>query len=185
MSRLQFSMLLLAVVLCITGLGLLAEQVNSVYSSQSQRQSDTAVITAASKLVHLNQEQLVDQLESVSQDLALRRATWLDDERLIIDLKIPASAQSTSLIYQEIFRWLQFCFNETDNVARLQLRIIVEDVWMKKKYVLLAMDANRDVVDTDVLTELKTGLDDLSQRTETLLRMTYTPLWVQIFDRDV
>ena len=184
MSRLRFTiLLLLAIVLSVTSLGLLAEQTYPVFNSQSE--SNIAVITAASKHVHLTQEQLVDQLESVSHDLTLRRAKWSDDERLVIDLKVASSAQSTSPIYQEIYRWLQFCFNETDNVARLQLRIIVEDVWMKKKYVLLAMDANRDVVDAEVLSELKMGIDDLSKRTETLLRMTYTPLWVQIFEREV
>lgn len=144
-------------------------------------QSEIAVFTPKEKRVHLDNEHLVDQLASISQQLSLNRVTWDEQGKLSLDIRVAASVHNQLILYEELYRWIKFSFQETDNVSRLQLRIVIEDKRMSKKYVLLAVDAKRDTIQEDALDELIAGKPVLSPQTVALLRMTYTPLWQQIF----
>ncbi|MGZ9586903.1 hypothetical protein [Paenibacillus marinisediminis] len=180
MQKLSFT--LGSIVITVVMLSVLAALAGYVERSRSE-QSDVSVFKGDQQLIHLSQSELVDQLASVPRDLGLSRVIWSDNGKLSIDIKVASSVHNQSLLYQEVFRWLQFCFRETDNTERLQLRIVIEDQMVKKKYVLLALDANRAVVSQEVLHELKGGTEALSKSTEAALRITYTPLWHQIFAR--
>ena len=54
-------------------------------------QSEIAVFTPKEKRVHLDNEHLVDQLASISQQLSLNRVTWDEQGKLSLDIRVAAS----------------------------------------------------------------------------------------------
>lgn len=168
--------------IAITAVMLLGLSTIVLWNEQAIRdQSEVAVFTSKDKRVHLENEHLVDQLATISHELPLHRVVWDDQGRLVLDLRVAASVHNQTILYEELYRWLTFSFQETDNVERLQLRIVIADKMLDKKYVLLAIDARRGTIPEESLEELIDGNAALSAQTVSLLRMTYTPLWQQLF----
>lgn len=143
--------------------------------------SEIAVFTSKNDPVHLDPEHLVEQLVPVSEQLAPHHVVWDNRGKLSVDLRVAASVHNPSILYEELYRWITFSFKETDNVERLQLRIVIADKMLDKKYVLLSVDARRGTIPDEALEELVGGEVSLSAQTIRLLRMTYTPLWLQLF----
>lgn len=178
MLRIRFTLIAMTTVLILTiGLGALA----GLTEKQREGNEELAVFTPSSKGVHLEQTRIVDQLQHVPSTLPIRRVIWQDSGRLSVDIRVASTIRSKTILYEELYRWLQFAFRETDNIQRLQLRITMEEKRMKKKYVLAAIDVSRGAVEESVWRELKDSSSGLSKQTEDALRLTYTPLWKQIF----
>ncbi|WP_157277479.1 hypothetical protein [Paenibacillus taiwanensis] len=159
------------------GLGMLA----SLGQKQQEVRNDVAVFTPSQSTITLDSDHIVDQLISSGYSLPIRRVQLSPDGRLSMDIKVSSSVQNANILYEELHHWMYFCFNETSNVNRLQLRIVLEDERLRKKHVLLAVDTLREEVTSERLQEIKHANGGISAETVRALRLTYTPLWLQKF----
>lgn len=178
MKKLQlFIGSILATFAIMAGLGMLA----SLKELEQDKGYDLPVFTSQQTVKGLSEELLVDQLEAAKHSFPLSRAHYSSNGSLSLDIKVAASIMTPSLLYEELYHWLNFSFVEMNNVDRLQLRIVVDDRKAHKKQILLGLDARKDQVAEAHLQELKAASSELSKTTEQALRLTYTSMWHKKF----
>lgn len=173
------AMVLLATGMLPLGLGLL-------YSLNEQKpasDTDVAAFTPALRSINMN-ERIVDYLSELPLQLKFSRVSWYDG-RLAIDMKVAATIVRPEMIYNDMYELLHFAFMQTSNVDRLQLRAVIQDDMVKKKYVLLGMDALRTQVDAERLKLMQKSKEMMPKQLKEAWRVIHTPNWERQFPSSI
>ncbi|NMM54129.1 hypothetical protein [Paenibacillus aquistagni] len=179
MKKLRLFLLSILMTLTLTaGLGALA----SLDGRERDKGGDLPVFTPDRSVKQLQEELLVDQLQSANHSLPISRVHFTQEGSLILDVKVAASIMNPALLYEEMAHWLNFSFHEMNNVNRLELRMVIDDRKAHKKQILLGLDALKEQATMERILEMKQADARLSEATEQALRMTYTSIWHKIFD---
>lgn len=167
---------LTATIMVTLGLGFISE----MNEKKPALNSDVAAFTPVPRLISMNDRQLVDLLSDIPLQLRLSRAAW-QDGKLTLDIKVAASIVHPEIIYQDMYELLRYSFTQTNNVNRLLLRFVILDERLKKKHVLLALDALKSETPPERLEQIKKSNPDIPQEVSEALRIIYTPLWERQF----
>ena len=167
---------LTATIVVTLGLGF----ISSMNEKKPAVNSDVAAFTPVPRLISMNDRQLVDHLSDVPLQLRLSRAAW-HEGKLTVDIKVAASIVHPEIIYQDMYELLRYSFTQTNNVNRLLLRFVILDERLKKKYVLLALDALKSETTPERLEQIKKSNPDIPTEVSEALRIIYTPLWEKKF----
>ncbi|WP_192024035.1 hypothetical protein [Paenibacillus arenosi] len=168
---------ILSVTIVVFALGMLSSG-RSLHGNELKAMPMMSTINQA---MHIENDKLVDALLSLPTQLPISRVKWSDSGLLSLDIRVAASIHHPRIIYEELYRWLHFSFYETDNINRLELRVIIENKERRQKHVLLALDSLRDQVTASVLNELVQNGHPLSVQAIRAMRLSYTTLWTEQF----
>ncbi|MHA0855462.1 hypothetical protein [Paenibacillus sp. CMAA1364] len=131
----------------------------------------------------LSDDNLVDRLSVVAFTLPIRTVEW-SKSILTMDLKVVQSDTNATEIYQNMAEAISFCFQDTSNVDRLMIRIVAENKWVNKDYLLLAADITRENWNDELTNELKgNGEKLLREQLKLNFHITETKLWQNQFQQ--
>lgn len=131
---------------------------------------------------HLDQNNLVDTMTQLPLTLPISKVEW-DDSILAVDLKYASAGVNPDVIYENMAEMIRFSFTQTSNVKQLLLRFVITDERTKAKRLLLAVDARRSEIDSDVLEALRHFRGESGVVTQKL-HFTYTSHWQRQFSSD-
>ncbi|WP_258276818.1 hypothetical protein [Paenibacillus sp. SC116] len=141
----------------------------------------TPVMSAVSPITHIKDDRLVDTLLTLPTQLPISRVQWNKSGVLSLDIRVASSIHHPRIIYEELYRWLHFSFYETDNVNRLELRVVIENKERGQKQILLALDTLRNQVTESILNEFVRNGHPPSVQAIRAMRLSYTTLWTEQF----
>lgn len=92
------------------------------------------------KNAYLTNFNIVDFVASFSTEMQIKKVTWRQ-ETLAIDFYIDENNNlDTNVIYEDIFNFIKKGFNQTSNVDKILIRVLIDD----KEELFVAVSANRD-----------------------------------------
>ncbi|RCX23251.1 hypothetical protein DFP94_101848 [Fontibacillus phaseoli] len=129
------------------------------------------------KPVELSDDNLVDGLSELKLPVPIAKVD-LNGAVLSVDLKVTEDRFDKGELYRGIAEMISFSFERTTNIDQLLLRLVAEDRWLGKRYLLLAADVRRGEWPESALYALRTtGNMELPKELRTWFRVTETQLW--------
>jgi hypothetical protein len=145
------------------------------------RAENTRAVLLPQPRMELNEYNLVDQLNGLSLSMPIAKASWRETV-LTLDLKMPETAAAPATVYANIAEAASYCFYGTSNVQQLLLRIVAEDPWTGKRYLLIAADIRRDEWPTEALRALRGWSEpELPEELKSQFRISDTKLWRTLY----
>ncbi|TVX92884.1 hypothetical protein [Paenibacillus agilis] len=168
-------------VLCVTSVVYVLGILSSERSLHGNERRTIPVMSTVSPIKHVTDDGLVDTLLALPTQLPISRVQWSEPGVLSLDIRVASSIHHPRIIYEELYRWLHFSFYETDNVNRLELRVVIENKERRQKQILLALDTLRNQVTESDLNELVRNGHPPSIQAIRAMRLSYTTLWTEQF----
>ncbi|AOZ91375.1 hypothetical protein [Paenibacillus crassostreae] len=167
--------------LCI-GVLIVLPKLFTFQPSLAQLKGNIMVFNPHSSMV-LTNDNLVDTLSSLPLTVLISRVEW-SKSILSLDLKVVSSDDTVEDIYENLAEVISFSFENTTNVDRLMLRLVVENKWLNTRHLLLAADVSRPQWSTEMTQALKgNGENPLPEHLLHTFHMTETKLWRNQFYR--